>query len=408
MNSKTTRIIAAPALVMMLAGVPAMAEGEDIASAVKGGKASIDLRYRYEFVDQDGFSKNANASTLRFRLNYQTGEWQDWSGFVEFDQVLEAFVDNYNSGAGTSGPGRDVYPVVADPDGSDLNQMYLQYAPGEDWLARLGRQRILLDDQRFVGGVGWRQNEQTYDAVSFDYDGFGNGKVFYSYVSNVNRIFGDEVPAGNHGQDTHLLNGNFAVSNDWKVTGYAYLIDNEDSPGASTDTFGVRVSGGIKSGDNKFDLLGEYAIQSDAANNPASFDADYFRLQGIWNAGQFSAGAGYEVLGSDNGVGFSTPLATLHAFNGWADQFLATPGDGLEDLYIRFGMKPGKWDILAVYHDFSADASGTDYGSEIDLSAGYKLTDRYSLLLKAAMYSAGDPSGPVDTTKFWLMLTGGY
>jgi len=408
MISKETRIAGLSALVLMLAGAPALAEGDDLAAAVKGGKATIDLRYRYEFVDQDGFDKNANASTLRFRLNYQTGKWNDWSGFVEFDQVIEAFVDNFNSGSGTSGPGRNIYPVVADPDGSDLNQMYLQYAPGEDWQTRIGRQRIILDEHRFVGNVVWRQNEQTYDAASFEYNGFGNGKVFYSYVSNVNRIFGDEVPAGDHEQNTHLLNGNFALSDSWRVIGYAYLIDNEDSPGASSNTFGIQFKGGIKSGDNRFDLLGEYATQSDAADNPANYDADYFHLRGVWNAGSYSLGAGYELLGGDNGQGFSTPLATGHAWNGWADQFLATPGDGLEDVYVRFGIKPGKWDMMLVYHDFSSDAGSTDYGTEFDVSAGYKLTDRYGLLLKAALYDGGDPGGPVDTTKFWVMLSGSY
>ena len=37
---------------------------------------------------------------------------------------------------------------------------------------------------------------------------------------------------------------------------------------------------------------------------------------------------GYEELGSNAGLyGLQTPLATLHAFNGWADKFLVTPVD---------------------------------------------------------------------------------
>ena len=156
------------AIIVFSLPAPAAAEPDthgDIASAITSGDASIDLRYRYEFVDQDSFTEDANASTLRLRLNYKTGMWRGWSGFVEFDQVMEVLVDDFNSGAGTSGPNRSQYPVVADPNGSDLNQLYLQYAPNEDWQTRVGRQRILLDDQRFVGGVGWRQNEQTYDGL---------------------------------------------------------------------------------------------------------------------------------------------------------------------------------------------------------------------------------------------------
>jgi len=152
------------ASVMSLAA-PVLADNhDDLATAIMSGDASLNLRYRYEYVDQDSFSEDANASTLRMRLNYATGSWRDWSGFLEFDQVLEVLLDDYNSGQGTSTGDRGQYPVVADPNGSDLNQLYLQYAPNDDWRTRVGRQRILLDDQRYVGGVGWRQNEQTYEA----------------------------------------------------------------------------------------------------------------------------------------------------------------------------------------------------------------------------------------------------
>ena len=154
-------------LATILLAAPAIADNhDDLATAITSGDASLNLRYRYEYVDQDSFDEDAHASTLRMRLNYQTGSWRDWSGFLEFDHVLEVFLNDYNSGSGTSSGNRNQYPVVADPDGSDLNQVYLQYAPNADWQTRVGRQRILLDDQRYVGGVGWRQNEQTYDGLS--------------------------------------------------------------------------------------------------------------------------------------------------------------------------------------------------------------------------------------------------
>jgi len=382
-------------------------DNQDLAGAITSGKAKLDLRYRYEFVDQDGFADNANASTLRLRLNYQTGTWRAWSALVEFDQVIEVLFDDFNSAAGTSNPSRNVYPVVADPDGSDLNQLYFQYAAGNEWKARIGRQRILLDDQRFVGGVGWRQNEQTYDGISVNYGGFAGTEVFYSYVANVNRIFGDKVAAGDNSQDTHLLNVNVGLVNDWKFTGYAYIIDNDDVATFSTSTFGARLSGKLNSGDDQFNWLGEVATQSDKANNPGNFRATYFRIQGNWSRKNLSAGIGFESLGGDNGTGFQTPLATLHAFNGWADQFLATPGTGLEDLYLKAGYKTAGWNMQLVYHNFSPETGGGDVGSEVDLSAGRKLGDRYGLLLKFAMFDADDAAF-TDTTKFWLMLTAGF
>ena len=385
----------------------ALAEDDRLTAALAAGSANLDLRYRYEFVDQGNFDDDANASTLLFRLNYETGGWRDWTGFVEFDQVVEIALDDFNSGAGTSSASRDRYPVVADPNGSDLNQLYVQYAPNQDWQLRFGRQRIVLDDQRYVGGVVWRQNEQTYDGASVKYLGFADTTVFYSYVGNANRIFGSDVAAGDHEQDTHLLNVSVDLDDNWKTVGYAYLIDNEDAPAFSTNTFGLRVNGLLKFGDQGLDLLGEVATQSDAGNAPVNFDATYFRLQALWNVKGFTVGAGLESLGSDNGEGYRTPLATLHAFNGWADQFLATPGAGLEDLYVRAGYRYSGWNLQLIYHDFSADTGGEGFGTELDLLATRKLGDRYDLLLKFASFDA-DSAAFSDATKVWVMLSAHY
>jgi len=358
-------------------------------------------------VDQAGFDEDAKASTLRLRLNYATSDWRDWSAFIEFDNVFELQPDEFNSGSGTSSAQRNVYPAVVDPNGPDLNQLYFQFTPGDDWRWRLGRQRILLDDQRFVGGVGWRQNEQTYDAASVLFKGSARAELFYSYVANVNRILGDTVPPGDHRQHTHLLNGSVTLNDAWKLVGYAYLIDNDDSPAFSTQTFGVRVSGRFGPEGSPVTVLGEFATQSDAGDNPATFDAGYYRVTADWSPGMFSLGAGFESLGSDDGESFRTPLATLHAFNGWADQFLSTPADGLEDLFARFGYKPGKWVLEVVYHDYAAESGSGDYGSELDFSASRKLGERYGLLLKYAAFQADNVSY-VDTTKFWLMMTASY
>ncbi|MGI9236970.1 MAG: alginate export family protein [Woeseiaceae bacterium] len=408
MSANSAAALSAALLMSLTAQAVAQEDtNTDLASAITSGDASLALRYRYEFVDQDAFAENANASTLRLRLNYETGSWRDWSGFIEFDQVMEVLVDDFNSGSGTSGPNRSQYPVVADPEGSDLNQLYLQYAPNDDWKTRVGRQRILLDDQRYVGGVGWRQNEQTYDGLSVEYKGFEKTRIFYSYVANVNRIFGSDVPAGDHDQDTHLLNAKIGLNEGWDVVGYAYLIDNDDAPTFSTNTFGIRVNGGFALGEGRAAVLADIARQSDAGNAPANFDTEYFRLQGTWTLNALDLGIGYESLGSDNGQGFRTPLATLHAFNGWADQFLGTPATGLEDLYLKAAYKLKPWSFQLVYHDFSAETGGGDYGSEIDLSAGRGFGERYKLLFKLAAFNA-DSTAYTDTTKAWLMLSAGF
>ena len=382
-----------------------------IAEALTTGKAHLLFRYRYEFVDQDGFAEDANASTLRIRLNYQTGKWNNWSGFTEFDYVTELLLTDFNNLAGSS-PDRDQYPVVADVKGPDLNQLYLDYDPTADTKLRFGRQRINLDNQRFVGGVGWRQNEQTYDSATLKFNGFSNTQLFYSYVATVRRIFGAEVPAGSQDHDTHLLNAKIKLGDAWTVTPYYYLIDDNDFAAFSTATFGARATGEIPVGEGKLNLVAEVATQSDAGNNPVSYDAEYFNLGATWALKNgLSLGLAWESLGGDQNVvvenaAFRTPLATLHAFQGWADKFLVTPGAGIDDIFATVKYKAGKWSFTGVYHDFTAQSGSADWGTELDLSAGRKLGDRYGLLFKAAMYDADQHL--TDTTKFWIMLTANY
>jgi len=394
----------------------AYASAEELAldEALTSGKAHVALRYRYEHVNQDNALKDANASTVRIRLNYKTADWSNWMGFVEFDHVAEVIVNDFNSGAGTS-PGRTQYSTVADPRGSDLNQLYLQYSPSDDWRLRLGRQRILLDNQRFVGGVGWRQNEQTYDALGLTISSIPNTELFYSYVENVNRIFGDRAtpPAGDNSSNTHLLNAKISLNESWAVTPYAYYIDNEDITSFSTSTFGARVTGKFAARGGSISLLAELATQSDAANNPVNYDADYAHISALWTAKSGLAfGAAFESLGGDPvspGMSFRTPLATLHAFQGWADQFLATPGSGVDDLYVTVKYKAASWNLQAIYHDFSSEVGSGDFGTELDIAASKKLGDRYGLLLKAAFFDADSAATSfVDTNKFWIMLTANY
>ncbi|HZW59162.1 MAG TPA: alginate export family protein [Woeseiaceae bacterium] len=409
----SVRAAAVLACAALFAAGPAVAADEQAVTAgeaLGNGKTAIELRYRYEHVAQDGFAQDADASNLRLRLNYATGTFRDWSGFAEFDYVAEVLADNFNSGGGTS-PQRTQYPVVADPHGADLNQLYFDYAGVDDTLLRLGRQRILLDNQRFVGGVGWRQNEQTYDGVTLRYAGLPGVALQYSYVWRVNRIFGDRSPAGRQDGDIHLLHAAIRLATDWSLVPYGYFIDNEDEPAFSTTTVGARLSGKFDLGQQVLTVAGEYATQRDAASAPVDFEADYLRLDaGLALSRALSVGLGYEVLGGSTtraAAAFRTPLATLHAFQGWADRFLDTPDAGIEDTFVSVALARAGWQLQAVWHRFAAESGGADWGNELDLSLGRSLGERYGLLVKAARFD-GDAAAYQDVSKYWLMLTAAY
>jgi len=400
-----------PVTALLLAAPFAVADDSDtLASAMSSGKAGVNFRARYEHVDQDAFTEKADALTARLRLNYETGSWKGWSGYAEYDHVFHALSD-FNSGSGTS-PDKGNLPVVADPKGSDLNQLYLDYQVNDASKLRVGRQRILLDNQRFVGGVGWRQNEQTYDGLTLTTSALRKTTLQYSYIGYVRRIFGQTVAAGKNNVDTHLLNAKVALNDSWSVTPYVYYIDNQDVPGFSTATAGARLTGGFAAGENgRINLAVEFATQSDAANNPVGYDAQYALVDASWlMQNGLTLGLAYESLGGDAntpGASFRTPLATLHAFQGWADKFLATPGQGINDLYATVKFKAGQWNLTGVFHDFSAEAGGGDWGQELDVSAGTRLNENYGILFKGAFFSS-DSVAYDDTTKFWIMFTANY
>lgn len=366
-----------------------------------GVNSTVDLsfRYRIETVDQDGFAEDAQASTMRTRATIKTSWTDNIDTVFEFDDVSEIGLDDFNSGAGTS-PNRGQYPVVADPEGTELNQGYISYTSGDTKTA-IGRQRILVGNQRYVGGVGWRQNEQTYDSFTLKTK-FSNDLSFnYAHVYNVNRIFGETVPAGDHDHNTHLINADYKVGGG-KLSGYYFSIDNEDAAGLSNDTLGVRYAGKM----NDFSYVVELATQSDGGDNPNSYDASYYLLDGSYKSGNASFGAGIEMLGGDTagGQGFTTSLATLHKFQGWADVFLGTPAAGIEDTYLKGTYKLNGFNFKLIYHDFSTDEGGVDLGTEVDFAVSKKLTNHLSGLLKFASFSS-DNATYASRDKVWLMFT---
>ena len=408
-----TTLLASTLLGSVIVAAPVAGEetqSASLADAIAAGKAGFDLRARYEFVDDDNpaLTEDANALTAKLRLNYRTAAWQRISAFVEFDHVLHV-VDDFNSGGGTS-PGKTSYPVVADPSGPDLNQLYLDIGLATDWTLRAGRQRILLDNQRFVGGVGWRQNEQTYDGLTLAGRLAPAIGLSYTYANRVRRIFGDDVPAGRARADIHLLHASAGLGDDWTLSPYFYHLDYDETANAanSTSTAGLRLAGKFPAAGRPVALALDYARQTDAGGNPVDYDADYALAELHWNATDVvGIGGGFERLSGDAstpGAAFRTPLATLHKFQGWADKFLATPGAGIDDLYLTVTVNAGGWKLAGNWHEFEAEDGGVDYGSELDISASRSLGNSTAVLVKAAFFDADSPAFS-DTTRLWLQFT---
>jgi hypothetical protein len=369
--------------------------------AARESKPIIDLRLRSEGVDQTGMAEDAEAITLRARLGFETGKAWNTTFLAEAD-LLTPFESHYNSTVN----GKTAYPVVADAETYEVNRLQLTNTSLADTTITFGRQRINLDDQRFVGNVGWRQNEQTYDGLRVVNKSIRNLTVDVTYFDQVNRVFGKDSPVGRFNGSNYLANVAYQLPIG-KLTGFAYLTDFEEAPRDSAETLGVRFTGEKPVSKVKVAWLASFARQTERANNPLSFEENFYTVELTGTFRQYSVGAGVEVLEGNGVRGFSTPLATLHKFDGWADKFLTTPPNGLERRYATLGYTKkglGVLDTLtanAVYHQFDSNRLSIDYGSEIDLQLQAKYR-RFNVLLKYADYNAD--SFATDTDKYWLQV----
>lgn len=395
---------AGAAIVLGLAATSASAvESLDtLRSAVSGGKPSLDARLRFENVDQANRLRTADAFTARARLGYTTGKWNGFDVMGEYESVTAFGGAEYNSTVN----GRSRYSVIADPYGSELNQSWIRYTDLRfKTTAKYGRQKLIFDNARFLGNAGWRQNETTFDAASISTTWLPKTTLDYAFISNVNSFNSTNIPMW--GNVVHLSSTPYSFAN---VTAYGYWFDYKTNTKARPDTrsLGLRATGTVPVQDIKLSYALEYAYQSQYGQAPTTIGSNYFLAEvastfaRIWTLKAPSVKLGYEVLGGNGQYGFQTPLATLFAFQGWADQFLTTPANGVADAYVQVGATLEKVQLQATWHDFRAVQLAAHYGSEWNLHISRPLVEGVTVGLRYADYDSKGFSS--DTRKAWAWL----
>jgi len=380
---------------------PEPAENRTFVQALAAGEWGVGLRYRFEEVQEDAFDEDGLASTLRTVLHYRSGSFHGLDLKLVFQNVTDVGLaeDHNNLGAGDSNNGVTDRPAIPDPPLTDVYQAWAGYHGLPDTDLLLGRQAISLGDERFVGPVGWRQNHQSFDAFRVDQRSIPRTRIMYAYVQQVNTVTG-----ARQGTSTSLVDVEVRVTKAGRVTPYYYRLDYDDSPQAtlSTETLGARWNGEWKPGGAwSFPYLVELATQRDVGSNPNDVDADYGRVELTAARKRWWLRAGYEVLGGSIADGrFTTPLATLHKFNGWADKFVNTPDNGLRDLSVAAGGRWDSFDAQLILHDFRSDSAGLDYGTELDAQLRFTAPWKQVVALELGLYDAEDFS--TDTSKLWL------
>ena len=418
-------ILAGAARAQTAPAAPASDPGS-FSQAIADGHLLLDVRARSESVDQTKtatLKDNAQAYTVRTQLGWETAAWDGFKGLLEFQNVSHLGPEDYAvnaPGAATpplNGASKSKYPLVNDPDETELNRLQLSWAPTKDFSATVGRQRVLIDDQRFVGNVGWRQNEQTFDAARTEF-GVGGFSGTYVYVERVNRVLG---PTTDWNSDSHLLNLAYAAAPQLRLEGFVYALDFSNSLINNSITEGGRITGKLPAGPLQLAYSATYADQRNYHSGPtAAFDLPYYdvSLAATWTA--FTGKADYEVLDGNGARGFSTPLATTHGFNGWADAWVSPGGnksfvDGLKDLNGSVVWRPkfkapflSKPEFTATYHAFDDEKTGAYLAHEIDLQATAAITADLTGLVKFADFTRqgavplGTATPPPSRTKVWV------
>ena len=386
--------------------IKSVANADSLEEAVADGAFYGQFRLRYEHVDADNKIRSGHATTARLRAGYETAAINGFFVGAEFEATRD-LGDRRNDGVN----GRTTLPLIADPDSEVLNQAYIGWVgAAEDGTARnrlvVGRQNFFYENERWVGPVGFRQNDQTFDAAAFETQAIDGWHFRYAYVDRINRILGNN--ANGHWQsDSHLIGAATNLVPNGLLTAYSYILDLKPVPQFSSSTYGVRYDSSwpLRGGGN-FLVEAEFAQQTDHAANPRDYSLSYWLVQPGVKFGRWTFWLGWERLGGNGLAAVQSPLATLHRHNGWADIFTTTPAGGLSDVRVRMlyefpdagVFRAPRLDLRV--HDFSPAGAGPRYGREWDVDINANVYGLFVLGLRASHYDA--IRFDADTDKLWL------
>lgn len=392
--------------------------------SVKAGKSMTSFRLRYEYVDQDAKAEKGNALTLRSLIGWQTAPFHNFSIGAQAIDVSK-LENRYDDRAlGDPEPGKGQHPIIADPDNTDINQLYVDWTGIRNTKFRVGRQQVNLDNVRFVGDIGFRQVMQVFDGVSVINKSIPDTEITVAHFDRVKQI-NTRLRSG----DLDIVNAKYRISPSESVTAYGYFNNFDDlgfnaanglgaGADASSKTLGLRLDGAHGfTPEWKGLYTAEYAKQDEYSGGDNRIDAHYYKLGGGAMYKSWFVRFDHETLSSNDGqYAFQTPFGTNHLFQGWADQFLVTPKQGIKDNFVTFGGKPiSDLTLLAEYHVFDADENfakfgggfGDQYGKEFDVSAMYSVSAKFWVKAEYANFQEEDrialaTGRKPDVEKVWL------
>ena len=408
-KAKKVSADAAPVAAPAVAPSAAPATNDNIVDALMAGHFWGEARYRYEDIHQDNLARQATANTLRTVLGFDTGDFMHFKAQLAALDVLHLSNDTYNDTTN----GRTAYPGITDPQDLQLFLANVTYSGLPDTTATFGRQKIAIDNERWVGAANWRQIAQTFDGLVVDNKSIKDLDLMYAFLFHEQRSAGTGGSNGTYDMHTNVFHAAYTGVKNVKLIGYEYLVDLRNhltgvgvNAGFPTTTTGAaQLSSNtpgfrIEASQPIFDQVAltgnvEYARQFSYANDLRDFAFNYYAIEPGFTAYGLKAKFIYEYMGGDGVDALQTPMMSGHAMNGWADQFQTTPANGLEDAYIDMSYTfklPCNYlsdtKIATQLHDYNAANISQHYGSEYDIDFVQNIGKNYAVGVQFENYIA--------------------
>lgn len=338
-----------------------------------GARLALQLRPRFTYIEQSNKPERAQALNTRTVLGLRVGPVDDF-GFTA--QAINVSWAEPKRATNQPGDRLSRYPLVGDPDITDINALHLDYSGLPDTRVRVGRQAIALDNERFVGTADVRQLPMLFDAVAVRNTSWPNLEMFGAHLWAVRTFFGDR-----YGSNTQLLNVRWQPEHGPAIGVYGYFQDQPriQIQSAFADNsnriVGTRIEGTLNDlARVNWYYTAEAAQQRPHADGDMRIRSNYHRLAFGPSYRAHTLQLTYERLGSNKGLyGMQMPLS-FNTMQGWAYEFFNTPRQGLRDRSIAMAADFGPLNVRAKFHRFKADFGGLDFGSEWDVAFSYRIS----------------------------------
>jgi hypothetical protein len=315
----------------------------------------------------------------------------------------------------------------------DLHQGYVELSTalgGAPLALRVGRQEIVLGNERLVGAVGWSNTGRSFDAarLTLGAPGGWSGGGFVATLHESNPRFRSANVS--HLENDHWFSGAYLARGAAEVFG---LYDRNAHFGAYTEVNRATVGGRLQAPARTPAFASvEGAYQFGTQRAQVSQHSVTSQDIGAWFAGARaglrtgaavlpSVGVGLDylsgdadALGSSYGA-FQTLYATNHRYYGYMDLFLdpaaATRHRGLVDAMVNVRAGLGTLGTLEIdVHRFSlADAAGLENGEigwELDLTYPFRIADAARFMVGYSAFRGGPAAaeiglGPDGRIRHW-------